>query len=372
MKTSHPTWLEIDLAAVARNCAHIVRDTGTPLMAIVKGDAYGHGAVAVGQAALEGGAAWLGVARYGEAWTLRAAGIQAPVLVLGMVTPEEVDAAIAAAVTLTLHSPATLELFAARARALQRPLRVHLKLDTGMGRLGVFAEDAVSFAQQAGRAGGLVLDGMFSHLAVADEEHPLNDLQLKRFGRAVAALEEAGLRPPWVHLANSAAAYALPASRYDLTRVGNVVLGLRIRLDQSLPGHYAPALAWKARLASCRCLPPGWGVGYGQTYLTRGEELIGVIPVGYGDGLRRVPGNRVLIGGRSCPVVGRLCLDQLMVRLPCAFPEGEEVVIVGRQGGEEIGLHDLGSLAGTTQVDVSTHIHARVPRLYIRGTRDDA
>lgn len=361
---SAPTWIELDLAAVTDNCARIIRDTGTALMAVVKGDAYGHGAARVGPAALAGGASWLGVARYGEARELREAGIRAPILVLGMVTADEVDEALAAGVTLTLHSPASLDLFSARARAAGKVLAVHLKVDTGLGRLGVFAEETVPFARAALAAGGLHLDGMFSHLAAAEQDHPLNDQQIRRFRQAAGAMAEAGLRPRWVHLANSAAAFHLPEARHDLVRVANVVLGIRIRPDRPLDPGYRPALAWKARLASCRVLPPGWGVGYGQTFITEREELIGVVPVGYGDGLRRVPGNQVLIGGTRCPVVGQLCLDQLMVRLPRPFPEGEEVVIIGAQGGAAIGLHDLATLYGTSQVDIATHLHRRVPRIF--------
>ncbi len=332
-------------------------------MAIVKGDAYGHGATSVSRAALTGGAQWLGVARYCEARSLRQNGIQAPILVLGMVTGEEVDEAIASQVTLTLHSPETLSLFAARARAVGQPLQVHLEIDTGMGRTGVFAEELIPFIHQVQSAGDIIIDGVCSHLAAAEGPHPLNELQIQRFQRAVKALQENSLRPPWVHLANSAAAFYLPQTRYDLVRVGNVVLGLRIRVDRPLPEHYRPALSWKARLAACRRLPAGWGVGYGQAYITSGEEFIGVVPVGYGDGLRRLPGNQVLIGGEKCPVVGRLCLDQLMVRLPRVYPLGEEVVIVGQQGDLSIWVHDLAALYQTTQVDFTTLIHPRVPRL---------
>ena len=364
--TSSPTWIELDLQAVTDNCGHIIRDTGSPLMAVLKGDAYGHGAVRVGRAALAGGASWLGVARFGEARVLREAGLEAPILVLGMVTAEEVDEAIAAGVTLTLHSRATLELFAARSRAAGRGLAVHLKVDTGLGRLGVFAGESLAFAREAAQA-GLRVDGVFSHLAAAEQDHPLNGLQLRRFQEALDALEAAGLRPRWAHLANSAAAFYLPDSRHDLVRVANVVLGMRIRPDQPLDPKYRPALTWKARLASCRELPAGWGVGYGQTYVTPRAEMVGVVPVGYGDGLRRMPGNQVLIGGMKCPVLGRLCLDQLMVRLPRRFPEGEEVVLIGAQGGGSIWLHDLALLYDTSQVDIATHLHARVPRVGILG-----
>lgn len=365
MTTSHPTWIEIDRQAISDNCTQILHDTGTALMATVKAEAYGHGAVEVSQSALKGGASWLGVARLGEARLLRQNGIRAPILVLGMVTPEEVDEAIASDVTLTLHSQETLRLFAARARAAKQTVHVHLKVDTGMGRLGLFAEEIVPFARQVQAAGGVFIDGLYSHLAAAEEQNPLNEIQCQRFDLAVHAMEEYGLRPRWVHLANSAGAFFLPRSRYDMVRIGNVALGLRIRLDQPLPEDYRPALTWKARLASCRLLPAGWTVGYGAEYVTSQEEYIGVIPVGYGDGLRRAPGNQVLIDGMKYPVVGQLCLDQTMVRLPRAYPVGEEVTIVGQQGDTSIWVHDLAALYHTTQVDVTSLIHPRVPRIYV-------
>ena len=361
---SHPTWLEIDRSAITANCKHIIQDTGTALMAIVKADAYGHGAVEVGKAALKGGASWLGVARYNEARILRQNGIRAPILVLGMVTAEEVDEAIADDVTLTLHSPETLELFSARFNPDRKPVSVHLKVDSGMGRLGVFADDILPLARQAQGTGIIHIDGIYSHLAAAEDENPLNEIQLQRFDQAVQSLESAGMRPRWVHVANSAAAFYLPHSRHDMVRVGNVVLGLRIRLDKPLPAYYRPALTWKARLAASRLLPAGWNVGYGTDYITTHDEVIGVVPAGFGDGLRRVPGNQVIIGGVKCPVVGRLCLDQMMIRLPHPYRMGEEVVIIGGQGASSQWVHDLAQLYKISQVDLTSLIHSRVPRIY--------
>jgi alanine racemase len=366
MAPIHPTWIEIDLSAISNNCAQILRDTHTPLMAIVKGDAYGHGAVEVSRAALKGGASWLGVARFDEARILRQNAITVPILVMGMVTPSEVDEAIASDVCLTLHSFETLQLFSMRAHAAGKSVRVHLKVDTGMGRLGVLAEEVISFTRQVKAAGGILIDGLYSHLATAEDEHPNNEIQCQRFDLAVSAMEECGIRPRWVHLANSAAAFFLPNSRYNMIRVGNIVLGLRIRIDQPLPDGYRPALTWKAQLASARRLPAGWTVGYGASYTTQHEEFIGVIPAGYGDGLRRVPGNQVIIDGMICPVVGRLCLDQMMVRLPRPCPMGEEVLIIGQQGASAIWVHDMAALYQTSQVDVTTLIHKRVPRIYLQ------
>ena len=365
MFLKYPTWIEVNLQAIFENCAQILRDTGTPLMAIVKAEAYGHGAAEVSKAAIQGGASWLGVARFGEARALRQRGIGAPILVMGMVTPEEVDEAIASNVTLTLHNLETLELFSSRARAAGRVVSVHLKIDTGMGRLGVFAEEIVSFALQTKTQGGIHIDGMYSHLARAEDQDSLNGIQCDRFDRAIQAMETAGLRPRWVHLANSAAAFFLPRSRYDMIRAGNVVLGLRIRIDQALPNSYRPALTWKAQLASSRLLPAGWTVGYGASYVPQHDQYIGVIPVGYGDGLRRLPGNQVMIGGMKCPVVGKLCLDQMMVLLPHSYPLGEEVVIIGQQGDSSLWVHDWAALYNTSQVDITTLINTRVPRVYL-------
>ncbi|MCA2001180.1 MAG: alanine racemase, partial [Chloroflexi bacterium] len=239
MNVSSPLWLEIDLNAVQNNCIHILRDTQTPLMAIVKADAYGHGAAEVAQAAVKGGAAWLGVARFGEARELRQHGIRAPILVLGAATSNEVDEAIACDVALALYSFETLELYAARARRASLPLKVHLKIETGMGRLGVFPEDAAAFTRRLRAEKNILIDGVFSHLAAAEEaDNLLNALQLQRFQSALDALKEMGMLPRWIHLANSAAAFYLPQSRFNLIRVGNVMLGLRIRIDEPLPAHY--------------------------------------------------------------------------------------------------------------------------------------
>jgi len=284
--------------------------------------------------------------------------------VLGMATAQEVDEAIATDLTLTLHSPESLQLYATRAAAGGQALRVHLKVDTGMGRLGVLPEEVLPLARQALAMGGILIDGVYSHMAAAEEEDPLNELQQQRFDLALLSLEQAGLRPHWAHLANSAAAFYLPRNRHDMVRVGNVVLGLRIRIDRPLPAHYRPALTWKARLASCRVLPAGWGVGYRQTYRASGEEITGVVPVGFGDGLRQVPGNQVIIGGQRAPMVGMLSLDQSTVRLPGRYPPGEELVIIGAQGGASIQVHDLASLYGISQVDFTTLINRRVPRIY--------
>ncbi|HWR64554.1 MAG TPA: alanine racemase, partial [Bellilinea sp.] len=314
----HPTWVEIDLNAVAHNTRAVLRIAGVPLMAVVKANAYGFGALEVARTALNAGASQLAVARYGEARLLRQARISAPILVFGMVTPPELDEAIAAGVTLSLHSFDSADLFAQRARALGQTVRVHLKVDTGFGRLGVLPEEAIGLARACQERGGISVDGIYSHLAMADEapDHPVTRQQIERFTDVLKGLQEVGQRPRWAHLGNSAAAFGLPAARFDLVRVGTALLGLKPFYFDPFPPELRRVISWKAQIASCRRLPAGWGVSYGHEYVTSGAEWIATLPVGYGDGFRRLPGNQVLIAGQRIPVVGRVCNDMCMVRLP--------------------------------------------------------
>jgi len=368
LSSPHPTWVEIDLHAVADNTRAVLGVAGVPLMAVVKANAYGFGAVEVAQTALSAGASQLAVARFGEARVLREAGIVAPILVFGMVTPPEVDEAIAAGVTLTLHSFESAELFAQRARAVGREARVHLKVDTGFGRLGVLPEEVNNLARECNKVGGIAVDGFYSHLAMADEapDHPVTRQQIERFSGVLDGLQAIGLRPKWAHLGNSAAAFGLPAARFDLVRVGTALLGMKPFYFQPFPDVLRRVISWKAQIASCRLLPPGWGVSYGHEYVTRGAEWIATLPVGYGDGFRRLPGNQVLVEGQRVPVVGRVCNDMCMVRLPHEVPVGSEVVLIGKQGGQEITTDELIDRWHTSQADIVSSINTRVPREYLK------
>ncbi|MHB8819201.1 MAG: alanine racemase [Bellilinea sp.] len=362
----YPTWVEIDLSAAAHNTRAVLEIAGVPLMAVVKSNAYGFGAVEISRTVLSAGATQLAVARFNEARTLRQAGITAPILVFGMVTEPEVDEAISQGVTLTLHSFENAVLFSQRAKTLGGVVCVHLKVDTGFGRLGVLPGETIDLVRACRQTGGIQIDGIYSHLAMADEapDHPVTQQQIQRFTSILNALESAGLRPAWAHLANSAAAFGLPEARFDLVRVGTALLGMKPFYFQPFPGELRRVISWKAQLASCRLLPAGWGVSYGHEYTTKTPEWIGTLPVGYGDGFRRQPGNQVLIEGRRVPVVGRVCNDMCMVLLPHEIPVGMEVVIVGRQGGQEITTDELIDRWHTSQADITTGINWRVPRIY--------
>lgn len=364
----YPNWVEVNLSAVESNVKRTIEHAGVPLMAVVKDNAYGHGSVEVARVALAAGVSYLAVSRFSEARVLRQAGIQSPILSLGMVTPAEVDEAIANDVTVNLHSFEVGEMFARRARAAGKPVTVHLKVDTGMGRLGVQVREIVALARFALEQGNLSIEGMFSHFANADQVNDdLTPRQVARFQQAVDALHEEGISPRWLHLSNTAGTLVHPEARFTMVRAGSAVLGIwPFNYDLPYPEFLRPALTWKARLASCKMVPAGWAVGYGQTYTLPKDELIGVVPVGYGDGFRRMPGNEVLIGGERVPVRGRLCMDQIMIHLPKKYPFGEEVVLIGQQGHECIRLVDLALRYQTAEVDVSTGINIRVPRVYVR------
>jgi alanine racemase len=368
--SSQINWVEVDRSAIRGNLKRLVSLAGDAgIMAVVKANGYGHGAAAVARSAEAAGAAWLGVARPGEALELRAAGLSAPILVLGYTPLDLAGQAIRQELTLAVFDAETAAGYAAAARAMGRHARVHVKLDTGMGRLGVAAEDGPAFVRGLHGLDGLEVDGLFTHFASADVADPAPTLaQLARFEAALQALSAAGLRPRWVHAANSAAILRYPAARYDLVRGGVALYGLDPSDDVPCPPGFSPALAWKARVVQVKTLPPGHGVSYGAEYVTKTAETVAVVPAGYADGYRRVPKNvnEVLVGGRRAPVRGRVCMDQVIIGVNDVpgVQVGDEVVLLGQQGAESISAEDLARRWGTINYDVTSGIMARVERVY--------
>ena len=363
----YSTWVEIDLGAIEDNVRYFLQSTGRQFMAIVKAEAYGHGAIKIAKTACKAGASWLGVARSGEALELRAAGIDKPIFLLGWTHPGRMDALIKANISMAFWSEAQLADISRAATKAGGQANVHLKIDTGMSRVGVKPEKASRLAQEARRIPNVQLEGVFTHFAKADEsDQASTDSQLRLFGEIVSSWESSGLRPPLVHCANSAAALRRPEAWYDLVRVGIAMYGLHPSSACKLPGVVRPALTWKSRLAQVKVLPPGRGISYGHIYTTAYEESIGTIPVGYADGFRRVEGNEVLVRGKRVPVVGRVTMDQIMVQLdaiPDARP-GDEVVIIGSQEAERISAEDVAERWGTINYEVTSGIMKRVPRIY--------
>ncbi|HET7009199.1 MAG TPA: alanine racemase [Anaerolineales bacterium] len=362
----HSTWIEVSTGAIASNVRALLQRVQGQVMAVVKANGYGHGLVTAARSAVRGGASWIGVARAEEGLELRRAGIETPILVLGLTPVGRLDQAIAGNLSLTLWSEEQIEAAAAAAVSLGREPAVHLKVDTGMGRIGARPAEAVLLAQRA-QAARLRLEGVYTHFARADEPAAeTTNNQLAAFGDVLGALAAAGVKPGLVHAANSAAAIAYPSSHFDLVRAGVAVYGLDPSPTCRLPDGFAPALAWKSILSQVKRLPPGSGISYGHAYVTRGEEQIGTVPVGYGDGFRRVDGNEVLVGGSRVPVVGRVCMDQILVRLD-GLPAkvGDEVVIIGRQGSGTISAEDVARRWGTINYEVVCGLSARVARVEV-------
>jgi len=365
--TTNSTWLEIDLGAIKHNVKEIIKMTNTEVMAVIKANGYGHGVLQVAKAVVDSGATWCGVARMEEALNLRKAGIDVQVMVLGYTPAGLIPDAVQNDIHVAIYDKDMARLYAAQARKAQGKIKAHLKVETGMGRLGMPPEQVPDFLAEVHTKDAIQIDGIFTHLARADE--PQADSakqQLKKFKLLLTQLRDKGLCPKMVHAANSAAVINYPEAYFDLVRPGIAIFGLDPSPDSHLPESFKPALTWKAQLISVRDFPPGHGISYGSVYVTSKQERIGVIPVGYGDGYRREPGQQVLVRGQLVDVVGRICMDQCMLQLD-SVPDavvGDEVVLLGRQGEHTITANDLASRWGTINYEVICGLADRLPRLY--------
>lgn len=366
-KKEYSTWVEIDLIAIEENVRQVRQLTGVSVMAVVKANGYGHGAVPSAQAALRGGASWFGVARIGEALELRNAGLDNKILLLGYTPLERLGDAIAKGISITVWNSQQVELASQAAKRIGTEALLHLKVDTGMSRLGVQPEKAVRLALEIEEKTWVAFEGLFTHFACADEldKTPTED-QEAQFRSVLDDLKRLKLRPPWLHASNSAASFTRPSANFDMVRLGIAMYGLHPSKDCPTPGSIRPALTWKSVLSQVKTLPAGRGISYGHEYTTETSERIGTIPLGYADGFRRTKDNRVLIGDRRVPVIGRVCMDQIMVLLdevPSAR-EGDEVVVVGSQGDESISAEELALRWGTINYEVVCGISPRVQRIY--------
>lgn len=374
-RTRRPTahsWLEIDLAAIRHNVRALkgLLGPGRHLWAVVKADAYGHGAVPASRAAVAAGADGLAVSCLTEAAELRRAGISAPILLLSAGEPRAAARTVRLDLIQTACAEDTVRALSKAAQRLGRPARVHLKVDTGMGRLGVRPEEAGDFARLVASLPGVSLEGVFSHLATAEsEDRSYAGTQFARFQEAVRAVAAAGIAPGMRHLANSAATLCFPEMRLDGVRTGLLLHGLLPDAPCPAPPDLRPALTWKTSLSFAHRLPAGSPVSYGGTYVTSRETPVGVLPLGYADGYPRHASNRaqVLVRGHACPVIGVVCMDHTIVDLSPA-PDarvGEEVVLVGRQGNSRVTANQLAQWAGSVLHEVPTVIGRRVRRVYL-------
>lgn len=367
-----PTTLTVDLDAIAYNAATLSRHSGNrPLLAVVKANAYGTGAVPVAQTLEEGGARWLGVALVEEGVQLRRAGLKVPILLLGPAAPTQCACLVEHEITPAIYSLAFLDALEGAAEEAGTTVEAHLKVDSGMGRLGFRKEEIAGVVSALARTPRVRIAGLFSNLASADDlTSPQTEQQVHRFLAILDQLRRGGVDPEWVHLANSSALLAHPAAHLTLCRPGLTLFGLKPSGVLPDPG-LKPALTLTTRLAQVKDLPCGTPVGYGATYLTGAAKRLGILPLGYADGLARSasPGGFVLIDGARCPLAGRISMDLAAIDLDPApgAREGDEVVLWGISGAEQLGPWDWAHWTGTIPYEVMTGIGCRVARRYLKN-----
>ncbi len=375
MLAGRRAWAEVDLGAIRHNAATLAALVGPAgLCAVVKAGGYGHGSVAVARAAIEGGASWLAVALVEEGEVLRRHGIDAPVLLLSEPPVDAMGDVVALTLTPTLYTEEGVEAAAkAVVAAGAAPLSVHVKVDTGMHRVGASAEGALVVARSVADRPELVFGGLWTHFAVADDPSlPFTGEQCARFDAVVAHLGAAGLRPSLLHACNSAGALAFPAARHDLVRCGIALYGVApspAMAATDLGARLRPALSLRARVSYVKQVAAGEAVSYGLRRPLERAATVATVPVGYADGVPwrlGVTGGEVLIGGRRRPLAGSVTMDQILVDCgdDTGVLAGDEVVLIGRQGTEQITAWDWATKVGTIAYEILCGIGPRVPKLY--------
>ena len=381
----HLTWAEIDLNAYAHNITELKRITrkGARLMAVVKANGYGHGAIEVARKALENGAQYLGVARINEAVQLRTAGLDAPILIFGYTPPDLAETLIRYDLTQTVYSIAAANTLSGIAGRQGKKIKVHIKVDSGMGRLGLLlkeptagnpgdrpATDPVQQALGISRLPGLTVEGILTHFATADStDKSYANRQLEKFLDFVDRLRREGLEPPIKHAANSGALIDLPESHLDMVRPGIATYGLypsgevnKNKVDLK------PVMALKSRIIHLKKVTAGFNISYGITYQTNKSTTIATVPIGYADGFNRLLSNRghMLVHGQRVPIVGRVCMDLTMLdvgNVPDVAIE-DDVVVFGQHQNESVTADEMASTLNTINYEIVSTITARVPRIY--------
>lgn len=368
------TWAEIDLDAIQYNVCQFKKwiPKKTKILCAVKANAYGHGSVPVARAALEAGADYLGVAFLDEALELRAAGITAPILVLGVTPPHAMEQAIQAKITVSVPDEWYFSELEKIAFQLRQKVKYHLKVDTGMTRLGLKPQEVVPFLQKANGSPFVEAEGIFTHFATSDErEKSYYERQYRLFDEIVQQVKSNGFDIPLIHASNSAGAIEFPERSYDMIRMGISLYGFYPSQEVRQAFSLRPAMSLHSKVGMIKQVPPDIGISYGKIYQTTKEESIATLPIGYADGILRSLSNRgqVLIKGKRVPIVGRVCMDQLMIQVDDAMPVfiGDEVVFYGTQGEEQISVEEVAQWMGTIHYEVTCLLDWRVPRVYKRG-----
>jgi alanine racemase len=369
-RTHHrPTWAEVDLAAIEHNYKQVRKLVGknTHIMAVVKANAYGHGTVEVSRVLEAAGVDYLGVATTDEAVRLRDHGIMTPVLVLGSVLPGEVAVAVEKDITLTLCGDELMDTIRKSVKNGKK-LKVHIKIDTGMGRVGIWHEDALEYIRKISAEKAVALEGIYTHFSSAGRDDFFTNYQINEFEKLIIAIEKAWIKIPLKHAANSIATVDFKRSHLNLVRPGLVIYGMYPKHTFPKLIKLKPALSLKTRIVFMKETPPGRSISYGRTYITQKHTRIATLPIGYADGYPRKLSNKgeVLIHGQRAKVVGKVTMDQTMVDVGHIKQAkvGDEVVLIGIQGDDEIRAESLARLAESIAYEVVCSISNRVPRIY--------
>lgn len=378
MTNSLRCWAEVDLDALRGNLAWIRHRVGpqVKIMTVVKADAYGHGLKQIAALLMQSGTDIFGVANLSEARAIRSVGKGWPVLMMGACLPDEVEQAVVEDVMLTISTLPEAKQFSRAATRLKRQSRIHVKVDTGMGRLGVAPEHARKLIAQVNRLPNLKLEGLYTHYSSVEDNADFSRVQRQRFEAVLSELAREGIHVPLIHANNSGAIMHEPRTLFDLVRPGLLVYGIvpsgRRRADWTLSNRLRPALSFRCRVSLVKDIRGGTSLSYGRTFVARRKMRVATLTAGYGDGYPRVAGNRskVLIGGRSCPVLGRVTMDQMIVDVSRVrnVRAGDEAVLIGRQGQDEITASEVADWCGTVPWEILTGISYRVPRIY-RGSQ---
>jgi len=371
VRPERSTWAEIDLSAIKHNIG-VVRQlvgTGVEIMAVVKADAYGHGSAAVARTAVESGVDRLGVATLTEAIELREAGVRFPIQILGCSLPEQADDIVRYNIVQTVSNEEIVRALSRAAARATKTARVHIKVDTGMGRVGVAEHELPQFVRRVSEYESVRIEGLMTHFPCADEaSDDFTPSQIERF-RLLAGDESVKRYNVLLHAANSAAIVRYPESYFNLVRPGLMLYGAVTLSDCPVRPLLKPALSLKSRIVQIRSMSSGEAVSYGRTYVTPKDTVVAAIPIGYADGFSRMLSNKaqVLVNGKRVPVVGRVCMDQCLVDIADAGEVrlGDIVTLIGADGGELIRAEEVAAWAGTIPHEVLCTIGKRVQRIYV-------
>jgi alanine racemase len=369
-----PTWMEIDLAALKHNLSYVKKAVGSnvSILAPVKANGYGHGIVQVSRTFVDCGVDYLGVGNLDEALLLRRSGItKTPLLILGLVLPEAISAIIKNNITQTVGDMNLAYHMNRCAGKLNRCLNVHIKIDTGMGRIGIWHKDAMDFIREISKMKNLNIEGIYSHLSSADDNNAVTNKQIEDFMSLIKKVEQAGIAIHYRHIANSMAMINYKNSHMNFIRPGIILYGLSPKkgfLDEKI--QLRPVMRIKSRIVFLKNVFPGRLIGYGGTFKIKHNTTIATVPIGYGDGLNRKLSNKgyVLIKGHRAPIVGRICMDQIMVDIGAidGVKLGDEVIIIGKQKRDRIKIEDMADICDTISYEIACCFDKRIPKLYIK------